>query len=158
MSGSAIPLLIFGIGNSGRGDDGLGWAFLDRMVQEADFPGRPEYRYQLQVEDAALASQADHVVFVDSCQAELPGGFGWEPCRASANCEFTSHILPPGAVLHLCRELYGKSPRSNLLLIQGVSWELQTAMSENAVCHLLAAWRFFRDCALRSPQHGRGVA
>ena len=29
--------LVFGIGNCGRGDDGLGWAFLDRIRHEEGF-------------------------------------------------------------------------------------------------------------------------
>ena len=46
------PLLIIGIGNSSRGDDGLGWAFLDTISQMQPLPGQLEYRYQLVVEDA----------------------------------------------------------------------------------------------------------
>ena len=42
--------LIIGIGNSGRRDDGLGWAFVNeiqsRMPDDFDY----EWRYQLQVD------------------------------------------------------------------------------------------------------------
>ncbi|MEJ2400453.1 MAG: hypothetical protein P8Y52_03570, partial [Xanthomonadales bacterium] len=72
--------LVFGIGNSARSDDGLGWAFLDRVERTPGFAGQAEYRYQLQVEDALLASRFEHVVFVDASRAELPGGFRWAPC------------------------------------------------------------------------------
>jgi len=75
--------VIFGIGNCGRGDDGLGWAFLDRIQQEPGFRGLIEYRYQLQPEDAALISRAERVLFVDSYRGDLRGGFQFKPCKAS---------------------------------------------------------------------------
>jgi len=137
--------LFFGIGNSGRSDDGLGWAFLDRIQQEPGFGGRVEYRYQLQVEDAALVREAGRVIFIDSYQGELPGGFLWKPCLPSKDFEFTSHVLPPRAVLYLCQDLYRKTPRADLLMIQGFSWDLGVGMSLEAGIHLDKALRFFKD-------------
>ena len=135
-------ILYFGIGNCGRNDDGLGWAFLDRIQQEPGFTGQAEYRYQLQVEDAALVSSADRVVFIDSYKGSLPGGFRMKRCGASKDFQFTSHVLPPSAIMFLCQDLYGKSPHADLLMIQGNSWELQTGMSPEAEGHLDEAVRF----------------
>ena len=135
--------LLFGIGNSGRSDDGLGWAFLDRIKQQPGFVARIEYRYQLQLEDAALVRDAEHVIFIDSYKGELPGGYQWKPCEPSREFEFTSHVLPPGAVLYLCQELYGKLPRADLLMIQGSCWDLRVGMSSEAEIHLDSAVRFF---------------
>ncbi len=137
--------LLFGIGNSGREDDGLGWAFLDRVEREADFPGRLEYRYQLQVEDAELVSRVEHVIFVDSYAGTLNGGFQFVPCNAEAGFEFTSHELSPGAVLYLCSDLYGHAPRADLLTIQGACWDLRIALSANAEKNLANAIRFFKE-------------
>jgi hydrogenase maturation protease len=137
--------LLFGIGNSGRGDDGLGWAFLDRIEQGGHFPGQLEYRYQLQVEDAALASQADRVIFIDSYKGKLFRGFQWMPCQPSGEFEFTTHVLSPRAVLHYCQDLYSKAPPADLLMIQGTDWELKTGLSHEAAAHLESALRFFRE-------------
>lgn len=144
----AAESLLFGIGNSGRCDDGLGWAFLDRIRLETAFSGRLEYRYQLQVEDAALISSAQHVVFVDSWQGQLPGGFHWQPCTPAADFEFTTHALSPQAVMHLCRDLYRKTPRAHLLTIQGSCWDLGTGLSPAAEGCLEEALRFFRERTL----------
>jgi hydrogenase maturation protease len=141
----AAATLLLGIGNSGRGDDGLGWAFLDRIRRAAAFAGRLEYRYQLQVEDAALISSAQRVVFVDSWQGELPGGFCWQPCAPAADFEFTTHALSPQAVMHLCRDLYRRIPRAHLLTIQGSRWDLSTGLSPAAEGRLEQALRFFRE-------------
>jgi hydrogenase maturation protease len=137
-------LIVFGIGNSGRCDDGLGWAFLDRIQTEAGFGDAIEYRYQLQVEDAALASRAKRIIFVDSYNGTLPGGFAWKPCKPSQDFEFTTHVLPPRAVMHFCQDLYGKTPRADLLMIQGTCWGLGVGLSPEAVDHLEDALEFFR--------------
>ncbi len=137
--------LLIGIGNSGRSDDGLGWAFLDRIQQEAVFDGRVEYRYQLQVEDAALIKDEEHVIFVDSYRGELPNGFQLTRCEPLSELAFTTHVLPPGAVLSLCRDLYGRAPRADALMIQGTCWDLRIGMSPEAERCLENALRFFES-------------
>ncbi|MCP4332180.1 MAG: hydrogenase maturation protease [Gammaproteobacteria bacterium] len=137
--------LLVGIGNNGRSDDGLGWAFLDRIQQEAAFSGRLEYRYQLQVEDAALISDVEHVVFIDSYRGELPNGFQLTRCEPLKEIAFTTHVLPPGAVLSLCRDLYGRVPRADVLMIQGTSWDLHIGMSPEAERRLEDALQFFES-------------
>ena len=144
----AAEILLFGIGNSGRRDDGLGWAFLDRVREETAFSGRVEYRYQLQVEDAALVSRAARVVFVDACEGDMPDGFQWQSCEPSREFGFTSHALEPRAVLHLCHELFGETPRAHLLTIRGACWELRTGLSPDAERCLDQALRFFREQVL----------
>ena len=136
--------LLFGIGNCSRSDDGLGWAFLDRVLQGADFPGQSEYRYQLGVEDAALVARADRVIFVDSYNGPLEDGYAWQPCEASDEFEFTSHVLPPRAVMHYCRDLYAKHPPADILMISGECWDLQNGLSEAAGKNLEKAINFFR--------------
>jgi hydrogenase maturation protease len=137
--------LLFGIGNCGRSDDGLGWAFLDRLEQLTDFSGQIEYRYQLQVEDAAMVSQADRVIFVDSYQGNLPDGYQWMSCQPSKDFEFTSHVLAPSAVMYLCQDLFDRTPPADLLLIQGDCWDLQTTLSAAAECRLEKALESFRS-------------
>jgi hydrogenase maturation protease len=146
--GIGREILLFGIGNSGRGDDGLGWSFVDRIRQETDFAGQLEYRYQLQVEDAALVRDAERVIFIDSYKGELPGGFQWKQCEPSNDFQFTTHVLPPGGVLHFCQHLYGKKPRADLLMIQGTSWDLRVGISPEAERHLEYALRFFKNKVL----------
>ena len=142
---SVPDTLLFGIGNSGRSDDGLGWAFLDRVQQEPGFAGRVEYRYQLQVEDAALVRDAERVIFIDSYKGDLPGGFQWKPCEPLEDFQFTTHVLPPRGVMHFCQELYCRKPRADILMIQGTRWDLQLGMSPEAERHLDDALRFFKD-------------
>jgi len=150
LSGSESGEIVFGIGNSGRSDDGLGWAFLDRIRQDSGFRGQIEYRYQLQPEDAALISQVERVLFVDSYRGELANGFQIKSCKPTRNFEFTSHVLSPSTVMYLCQDLYGRTPQADLLMIQGLSWDLRIGMSPEAELHLDKAVRFFEADVLAS--------
>lgn len=148
VGAGADGMLLIGIGNSGRGDDGLGWAFLDRLQDTGEFAGPCEYHYQLQVEDAERVSRAQHVVFVDASRETLPGGFAWRACRAERRFEFSTHALAPGAVLQLCESLYGRAPRADVLAIEGREWELGADLSAAAQRHLRDALQFFRERVL----------
>jgi len=123
------PLLIIGIGNSSRGDDGLGWAFLDSISRMQPAPGQLEYRYQLVVEDAELLTRYPRVLFVDACENHLPDGFSLEPCRPDPVAEIYTHQQTPGAVLFLCQELYGHHPEAWCLRIQGYVWDFDTGLT-----------------------------
>ncbi|MBL7846341.1 MAG: hydrogenase maturation protease [Cyclobacteriaceae bacterium] len=129
--------LIVGIGNNGRGDDGLGWKFAD---EAAAWEGVDvEYRYQLQVEDAAMIKDYRTVIFVDAIANSLPDGFAFNDCEPKPTPSFTTHRLSPGTVLWLCRELYGVMPKAYTMAIEGVQFELGGSLSEPAGENLVRA-------------------
>lgn len=140
--------ILIGIGNSGRGDDGLGWAFLESIDQKEYFKGQIHYRYQLGIEDAELISHATEIVFVDAFAQPLADGFEWKPCRPARDFAFTSHIIRPETLLYLCEDLYDKLPSAHLLLIGGHSWNLEVGLSNRAQQNLLAALQFFNGILL----------
>jgi len=60
-----IKILVFGLGNPARQDDGLGPAFISRL-EKAKIPGLTlEADYQLLVEDALLFSEQQLVVVIE---------------------------------------------------------------------------------------------
>ena len=136
--------LLIGIGNSGRGDDGLGWAFVDSLAEEGWFNGKIIHRYQLQVEDAEMIRNARQVIFVDASHLHYSAGFEDNICLASADFAFTTHALPPEAVLHLCQDLYGTCPDARLLGISGERWDLHVGLSSFAENNLVKALNYFR--------------
>jgi len=137
-------LILLGIGNSGREDDGLGWKFLD-MVSVRFQHITLQYRYQLQIEDAELITQYATVVFVDSSKKELPLGYSWECVIPKSDLSFTTHFLQPESVLNFCKDLYSKEPDAYILGIQGYRWELGVGCSPKALENLSKAMRFFED-------------
>ena len=137
--------LIIGIGNSGRSDDGLGWAFSESVEESGLFSGDIVLRYQLQVEDADLISQYDQVLFVDANAKQ--GDQGVQCVRVDSKIEhsFSTHALKPGAVVGLCHELYDSTPEAYVLLIEGRDWELNIGLSEAARMNLVLALGYFQE-------------
>lgn len=136
-------ILLIGIGNSGRNDDGLGWRFVETIEQSGyDFLDY-EYRYQLQVEDAVLVSNYDVVIFVDASEENLCKGFEMRSCISADFYFFTTHAQIPGAILYLANHLYTSFPKAYTLAISGKEWGLKTSLSTEAERNLQSALSFF---------------
>ncbi len=136
--------LVVGIGNDGRGDDGLGWKFVE--LNEKSFAHMDwQQRYQLQVEDAALVSQYDQVIFVDSTRTSLNEGFAWNESEVRMSRSFSTHNLDPSTVLYLARELYNRTPRAFTLAIEGQQWEIGIGLSDQAQENLQKAMLYFHE-------------
>lgn len=136
---SHVDTLLFALGNEGRGDDGLGWAFAKAVAARGFPPEHIHLRYHLQVEDAERIASAVRVVFVDACRDCLRGGFEVRPCEPSATFPFTTHAVSPEAILFVCGELYGRRPEATWILIAGESWELGEGLSQTAARNLANA-------------------
>lgn len=141
-------ILLLGIGNCGRGDDGLGWSFVEAVATTGQQFLDYEFRYQLQVEDADLVAAYNTVIFVDAAQAPLPDGFEVRPCLPAGQYSITSHALDPGAVVYLTNSLFHQYPAAYLLAIAGAEWELHCGLSVEAGHNLAAALRFFWESFL----------
>lgn len=140
-------IIIIGIGNNGRQDDGLGWEFLD-FLDEQNATIDLEYRYQLQIEDANLISEYDSVVFVDATKEKTDNGFYLKTCNPSKKHSFSTHALNPETILHLCQNLYNKQPKASILGIEGYEWELQIGLSNKGYLNLEKAKKYFKDTVL----------
>lgn len=150
-------ILLLGIGNCGRGDDGLGWSFVEAITEAGYHFLDYEFRYQLQVEDADLIAAYDTVIFVDASQGVIPEGFEITPCVPAGPYSFTTHALDPGAVVYLTNTLYHKYPAAYTLAIRGVEWELHCGLSPEAENNLSSALGFFRENVLPAMQQERAA-
>ena len=152
MKKSETKILLIGIGNSGRGDDGLGWAFLDQIKDWVPENIDMVYHYQLQVEDAELLKYYDRVYFIDAFMGELPEGYKIESCHPKAEESFTSHEMSPQGILHLAKTIYGIEPESYLVTISGEYFELKEGLSEFAENNLMQAVNYFKDDSKSRPK------
>lgn len=134
-------VLMIGIGNSGRGDDALGWKFIDEN-ENTGF--EVDYRYQLQIEDAALIKEYDQIIFIDASVQPLEGGFSFQPCEIKNTITFSSHRIDPCSILWLCRELYGTTPEAYVMAIEGKCWELHQGISKEAEENFARAFDHFQ--------------
>lgn len=135
--------LLFGIGNSGREDDGLGWAFLDKVKPQLPENFDIEYRYQLQVEDAELATQYQNVIFIDAHKQVFKRGFVWDACLSKPTDSFTSHELDPETIMYLSESIYNKKPNAHILGISGEKFNLQIGLTKSGNKNLTKALDFF---------------
>ena len=166
-------ILIYGYGNPGRQDDGLGPALVaaleewrEEEVKRAKAEGKSENtggpdhssfviphspfsitldsNYQLNAEDALAVSEHGKVIFVDAVKTGVEP-FSFRPLAPAATVSFSTHAMPPEAVLALCRELYGKCPDTYLLAIRGHAWEPNAPMTPEATANLAAALAFLKQ-------------
>lgn len=137
--------ILIGIGNSGRQDDGLGWAFLDKISPKLPPNYDVEYRYQLQIEDAELISHYDQVFFVDAHKQLFKNGVTIEKCFPKETHNFSSHALPPETILYLANNVYHKNPESYIIGINGKHFELEIGLTDFAIANLKKSLSLFSN-------------
>jgi hydrogenase maturation protease len=152
------PVLVYGYGNPGRQDDGLGIALVEQLqawAQAERISGLVlDSNYQLNAEDALTVAEARTVVFVDAT-GEGDEPFTFRRLESRAEIAFSTHAMSPESVLALAAELYDKRPPAWLLAIRGYEWEPNAAPTPAAQANLTAA-RGFLQAWLR-PLAGPGV-
>jgi len=141
LGGYAAPdCLIYGIGNVGREDDGLGWAFIDWLEEAGSCPGVQLVRsYQLQLEDADLVSRVRRVLFVDSTRDPVVQDFTVTRPEPRLEVAFTSHALTIPTVLATSQQCFDRLPDVRVLAIRGYSWDLAEGLTPPARHNLATA-------------------
>ena len=129
-------ILIYGYGNPGRQDDGLGNYFVEQARSWAENVGYDhiffDSNYQLNIEDAAEISDKDIVIFVDASVEEIET-FKLDEIKPEDKVEFSMHSVSASYVVHLCNDIYGKSPKSFMLHIKGYEWEFMEGITGKAM-------------------------
>lgn len=143
-------ILVYGFGNPGRLDDGLGPALAAELEDHA-LPGvTVDADYQLTVEDAAALRDYDLVLFVD---AALTGPEPFSVNAITARVQelgFSSHSIDPAGVLSLARDLFGATPPSYLVAIRGYDFDgFGEQLSPRARQNLRATSEFLLDVLRR---------
>ena len=136
-------ILIYGYGNPGRFDDGLGirlveeieaWISKNKMdLVDCDS------NYQLNIEDAETISKYDLVLFADASEENIRDVSITRVSPSDSKIEFTMHAVSPAFVLDLCNQIYGKAPDTWLIHIKGQDWQFNEGLSEMAEKNLSLA-------------------
>ncbi len=142
-------LFIYGYGNPGRQDDGLGNAFVEKMEQWAQDNNISsitfDSNYQLNIEDAEAISDKDLVIFVDASTEPINDFCITRVNPSEATVGFTMHAASPSFILHLCNQLFDKYPDCYLLHIKGYEWEFREGLSRGAKSNLMKAFDFLSE-------------
>ncbi|MGB9799562.1 MAG: hypothetical protein ACPLUL_05655 [Thermanaerothrix sp.] len=137
-------LLILGIGNPDRQDDGLAWHLINRL---ATYWGHSKVLdigetlpvnegltlctdLQLRPEMAEDLATYTHVCFVDAHTGALPKEICWQTLQAGFQPSPLSHHLTPQSCLALAEALYGRSPAGFLLSVRGYEFGFSRQLSE----------------------------
>lgn len=126
--------LVYGYGNVGRKDDGLGVLAANAIEQWAEDERMNwldvETNYQLNIEDAEIISNYDVVFFVDASLEEIEDVSISEVSPDNSKIEFSMHAISPAYVFKLCKDMFGKSPKTYLVHLKGYDWDFVEGLSE----------------------------
>lgn len=143
----ALKILVYGYGNPGRQDDGLGVMLAEEIGQWSLENGithiQTDSNYQLNLEDAATIVNCDVVIFADASKEDIPN-FNFETLIPSEKVEFTMHAVSPAFILHLCGQVFNHRPEAYLLHIRGHEWEFMENMTRQARTNLDDACEFVK--------------
>jgi hydrogenase maturation protease len=137
--------LVIGIGNSLRGDDGVGWQLAAELAEEFAEGVNVRCLHQLTPELAEDLAQLERVLFIDAWLAPA----GTAPCLQSVTPGGSeasqSHRLEPAHLLALAEVLYGAAPRASELLVPAFAFPHGDALSTDLQRSLPAARRLLRE-------------
>ena len=144
-------ILVYGYGNPGRRDDGLGPELIN-LVEDWIKENNLGYvftdsNYQLNIEDASTINDYDIVIFVDATIEQIRD-FSMVRVVPSDKVNFTMHAMDPSFVVDLCQKLYDRTPEAFLLKIRGYEYELQEGITEEAERNLLKAFTHIKKILL----------
>ncbi|OPZ96643.1 MAG: hypothetical protein BWY70_01704 [Bacteroidetes bacterium ADurb.Bin408] len=145
-----MKTLIYGYGNPGRKDDGLGARFIelvDNWIANEEIQNiKTDCNYQLNIEDAAVVAEYDRVIFVDASVAEDVIDFKLENITPNdASIEFTMHAVSTAFVIELCQKIYNKLPDAYNLHIKAYDFDFIEELSPIAESNLYAAFGFLKN-------------
>ncbi|MCD4650596.1 MAG: hydrogenase maturation protease [Candidatus Cloacimonetes bacterium] len=134
-----MKVLLYGYGNQGREDDGLGISFVEAIEIWAKEKGFGfldfDSNYQLNIEDAHEIAGYDIVLFADASQEKIDT-FTVSKVKASPEVSFTMHAVSPEFVLNLCQCISDSVPEVYLIHIKGIAWEMKEELTEIATANL----------------------
>ena len=136
---SVQPVLIFGYGNPGRGDDALGPEVVAAIEEAGISNVETQNDMQLQVEHVTDLEGRERVLFVDA-DMSCAEPYTFNTLEPEKDGSYTSHAMTPGALLHAYKKVYGAdAPPAYMLRIRGYDFELGDSMGEPATANLASA-------------------
>ena len=125
-------ILVIGVGNTLRTDDGVGIYLCDRIEKYFGDAVRGVKTYGPEILLAEAVSQARSLLVIDAVEKGPPFRFvpllpqqgPWDPGP------FTSHLFSWPAILKASECLYGIFPESELLAVRGYDFGIGESMSE----------------------------
>ncbi len=148
-----MKILIYGFGNPGRQDDGLGIFFAEEL--EAWAAGEKlegltfDSNYQLNAEDALMLKENDIVIFSDAA-AKQEEPYKFRQIQAGDKISFSTHSMSPESLLAFCWEMYSKKPLTFIMSIKAKEWDINGELTNEARANMNMALEFIKPM-LKTP-------
>ncbi len=146
-----MKILLYGYGNPGRQDDGLGNVFIDRIekwVKENKLSYiELDSNYQLNIEDSEAISDKDLAIFIDASVEEIED-FCITKVSSESEITYTTHAASPGYIVDLCKQIYKTAPPTYLIHIKGYEWDFKEGLTDQAIENLDKAIEFIKPLLL----------
>lgn len=141
---SRIPaIVLFGYGNPGRGDDGVGPALIEAMQDYFADNNRTDVEcltdMQLQIEHVTDLVDRERILFIDA-DISCKDACSLHPLPAKKDDSYTTHAMNPAAVIYTYQQVYGSpAPPAYLLSIRTYTFELGDDICAEAAQNLSLA-------------------
>lgn len=145
----SAPVVVFAVGNPSRGDDALGPVLCGRLatwLENEGLAGQADLveDFQLQIEHALDLVGRELALFIDA-GADTPGPYVCGRIAPAEDVAYTTHELPPEAVLQVYRRTEGgEPPPAFVLCVRGESFALGDPLSAAAEANAAAALEFLK--------------
>jgi hydrogenase maturation protease len=140
-------ILIYGYGNPGRQDDGLGIMLseeIEKWTHSSNLSNIDvDQNYQLNIEDAEKISKYDLVIFIDASVNDIKS-FTFDIIKPDLKTDFSMHSVTPSFVVGICEQIFGYHPQAYQLQIKGYKWEFMRDVSSGAKRNLLASLDYLK--------------
>ncbi len=115
-------VLVIGVGNRQRGDDGLGPTAVE-LLQKKITDKRVAFQHvpQLTPDLAEKVSKVDLVIFIETSVEAPPGSIGERPVEPSESPDVMVHQVGAPQLLALAQATYNRCPQARSFSI-GASW------------------------------------
>jgi len=138
--------LVIGIGNSLRGDDGVGWHLAEELANRVNV----RCLHQLTPELAEDLAEVEQVLFIDAWLAPAGAAPSLQPftaagCAVGGSAAAGSHRLEPAQLLALAQVLYGAAPQASQLLVPAFAFPHGDVLSPDLQQSLPTARRLLRE-------------
>jgi hydrogenase maturation protease len=143
-------LLVLGVGNLLREDDGIGPLLVERLKEAFGPQLHARELYELDIGLAEELGDYERVLVIDA----VPGEEGQpshrlQPLAAAPRVHtpggFMSHIFDWGMILALARDLYGSAPQAQLLAVTGARFGIGDGLSRLGRANAEAAFEFLLE-------------
>lgn len=147
MNPDKSRILVYGYGNPGRQDDGLGILLAEEIEKWCRLQGITQVdtdsNYQLNLEDADIISGYHTVIFADASKEDI-NDFLFLPLQPSEKVEFSMHAVSPAFILHLSSQIFKSQPETYLVHLKGYEWEFMQGITGHAKENLGKAFDYVK--------------